>query len=97
MSVEAGKDEFMAINLAQVESKACFKRLKGVSASKLVELSPVKPLVILNKEDKRFVEGYAVVNALDERTNLAAMDWLDFENLIRELFEKEFSKGGGEG
>jgi restriction system protein len=24
------------------------------------------------------------------------MDWLDFENLIRELFEKEFSKGGGE-
>src|SRR5208337_4964154 len=28
--------------------------------------------------------------------NLAAMDWLDFENLIRELFEKEFSKNGGE-
>ena len=24
------------------------------------------------------------------------MDWLDFENLIRELFEKEFSKGDGE-
>jgi restriction system protein len=24
------------------------------------------------------------------------MDWLDFENLIRELFEKEFSKTGGE-
>src|SRR5207248_8338262 len=28
--------------------------------------------------------------------NLAAMDWLDFENLIRELFEKEFSQNGGE-
>jgi len=24
------------------------------------------------------------------------MDWVDFENLIRELFEKEFSKNGGE-
>lgn len=96
MSLEARKDEFLAINLAQVDCKACFKKLKGVAASKLIELSPVKPLVLLNREDKRFVEGYAIVDALDERTNLAAMDWLDFENLIREVFEKEFSKGGGE-
>src|SRR5262249_20772101 len=27
---------------------------------------------------------------------LAAMDWEDFEHLIRELFEKEFSGSGGE-
>lgn len=96
MSLEARKDEFLAINLEHVEPKACFKKLKGVSASKLAELSPVKPLVTLNKEDSRFVDGYAVVESLDEKTNLAAMDWLDFENLIREVFEKEFSKGGGE-
>jgi restriction system protein len=96
MSLEARKDEFLAINLSQVDPKACFKKFKGVAASKLIELSPVKPLVLLNKEDKRFVDGYAVVDGLDERTNLAAMDWLDFENLIREVFEKEFSKGGGE-
>ena len=96
MSLEAGKDEFLAINLRQVDPKLCFKKLKGVSASKLIELSPVKPLVVLDREDKRFVEGYAVVDQIDERTNLAAMDWLDFENLIREVFEKEFSKGGGE-
>ena len=24
------------------------------------------------------------------------MDWLDFENLIREIFEKEFNRNGGE-
>ena len=35
-------------------------------------------------------------NTLDESVNLAAMDWQDFENLIRELFEKEFSAPGGE-
>lgn len=96
MSLEAGKDEFLAINLSHVDPKTCFKKLKGVSASKLTELSPVKPLVILKKDDSRFVEGYAVADNLDERTNLAAMDWLDFENLIREVFEKEFSRGGGE-
>ena len=33
MSLEAGKDEFLAINLAHVEPKACFKKLKGVSAA----------------------------------------------------------------
>jgi len=96
MSLEATKDEFLAINLHQVDCKACFKRLKGVSASKLIELHPIKPLMMLNKQDARFVEGYEVVEGLDERTNLAAMDWLDFENLIRELFEKEFRKSGGE-
>ncbi len=96
MSLEARKDEFLAINLRNVDPKACFKKLKGVAASKLIELSPVKPLFMLNKEDERFVEGYAVVDKIDERTNLAAMDWLDFENLIRELFEREFRKSGGE-
>ena len=29
-------------------------------------------------------------------TDLAAIDWEDFEHLIRELFEKEFKTGGGE-
>ena len=33
---------------------------------------------------------------LDSSTNLAAMDWQDFENLIRELFESEFNENGGE-
>lgn len=96
MSLEAGKDEFLAIDLSLVDPKVCFRRLKGVSASKLIELSPVRPLVDLNREDKRFVAGYEVVESIDQRTNLAAMDWLDFENLIRELFEKEFSRSGGE-
>ena len=50
----------------------------------------------MNKEDARFIEPYAVAESLDERTNLAAMDWQDFENLIRELFESEFQRNGGE-
>ena len=96
MSLESGKDEFLAINLSQVDPRTCFKKLKGVAASKLIELSPVKPLLTISRDDKRFLEGYAVADRLDDRTNLAAMDWLDFENLIREVFGKEFSKGGGE-
>ena len=96
LSVQAERDELLQINLSQVDPKACFRKLKGVASSKLTELTPIRPILRINKEDRRFVEGYAVADSLDDRTNLAAMDWLDFENLIRELFEKEFSKNGGE-
>jgi restriction system protein len=96
MSIHVGRQEFMAIKLDQVEPKACFRKLKGVASSKLIELLPIRPVMSLSREDDRFVAPYAVAGTIDERTNLASMDWFDFENLIREVFEKEFSKNGGE-
>lgn len=33
---------------------------------------------------------------MDDSTNIAAIPWEDFEHLIREIFEKEFSGNGGE-
>jgi len=96
MTVQVNKAEFLALNLNQVDLKACFRSLKGISGSKLIDFSPVRPVLSLNREDPRFVGSYDVAGSLNDKTNLAAMDWLDFENLIRELFEKEFSKDGGE-
>lgn len=96
LSIQANKDEFLKINLAQVDPKVCFKSMKGVSCSTLHSLTPVAPILHLNREDSRFISSYAVADSLDTSTNLAAMDWEDFEHLIRELFEKEFSQSGGE-
>ena len=96
LSVQAKKEEFQKINLARVDPKACFKALKGIGSSTLHSLTPIAPVLKINREDKRFVASYEVAGQLDERTNLAAMDWEDFEHLIRELFEKEFSKPGCE-
>lgn len=96
LSLRAGRTEFASINLAKVDPKACFKSLKGVGSSKLYGLSPVPPIMPLRREDGRFVSAYEVANTLDGSVNLAAMDWEDFEHLIRELFEKEFSSTGGE-
>lgn len=96
LSVQVQKEEFMGINLANVESKACFKNLKGVGSSKLHTITPVAPLLTIDKEDRRFVSAYNVTGDIDDSTNLAAMNWEDFEHLIRELFEKEFSTNGGE-
>ncbi|MCC6352448.1 MAG: restriction endonuclease [Verrucomicrobiae bacterium] len=96
LSLQAEKQEFLGINLGAVEPRACFKKLKGVGSSKLHHLAPVPPVLRINRDDHRFVEGRAVVESVSEGTNLAAMDWEDFEHLIRELFEKEFSQAGGE-
>lgn len=96
LSAQVQREEFDAINLANVEPRSCFKALKGVSSSKLHGLAPVPPLMQLRRDDGRFVSAYEVANTLDSSSNLAAMDWEDFEHLIREVFAKEFSMNGGE-
>jgi len=96
VSVQVKKQEFIEIDLANVDPKTCFKMLKGIGSSKLHGITPVKPVLQIDRTDRRFIEGHAVADGLDESTNIAAMDWEEFEHLIRELFEKEFSQHGGE-
>ncbi|WFP77339.1 restriction endonuclease [Mesorhizobium sp. WSM4906] len=96
MSVLVNRSDFEAIDLRRVDPKACFKSLKGVSASSLSALAPIPPVMELNKEDRRFIEARSATGWLSEATNLAAIDWEDFEHLVRELFEKEFDTRGGE-
>lgn len=96
VSIQAGRGEFTSLNLANVDPKVCFKNLKGIGSSKLYSLTPIAPILNIDREDSRFIDAYSVAGDLGESTNLAAMDWEDFEHLIRELFEKEFSEAGGE-
>lgn len=96
VSLQVARDTFSTVNLAQVEPKACFKALRGVGSSKLHGLSAVAPILAFNRDDRRFVLSHDVVATLDSGVNLAAMDWEEFEHLIREVFEKEFSTTGGE-
>jgi restriction system protein len=96
LSLQTDKAEFMSLNMEHVDPRTCFKKLKGICGSRLVDLTPVQPIMTLNKEDPRFIDAYAVADSLTSDTNLAAMEWQDFENLIREIFEKEFSHNGGE-
>ncbi|MBO5921404.1 MAG: restriction endonuclease, partial [Bacteroidaceae bacterium] len=94
LSLQVDRQKFSQINLSHVEPKACFKALKGVSAAKLIDISPITPILTFNKKDRRFVEGKDV--EVNQGTNLAAMHWEDFEHLVRELFEMEFARNGGE-
>lgn len=95
ISIQTNRQEFSQIDLARVDPKACFKKLKGIGSSALHSWTAIAPIVIINREDKRFVQGYEVAKDLEESFNLAGMPWEDFEHLVRELFDKEFSQDGG--
>ena len=96
MSVLVDRGTFLGIDLSRVDPRICFKSLKGVSGASLSALAPIAPVMELNREDRRFVDGREIGDSLDEATNLAEMDWEDFEHLVRDLFEKEFAARGGE-
>jgi restriction system protein len=95
-SLQTTKAAVENIDLNAVDPKACFRALKGVGSSKLAGMAAVVPILKLNRADKRFVPAREVMTDLDEGVNIAAIPWEDFEHLVRELFEKEFSVSGGE-
>ncbi|HWQ60659.1 MAG TPA: restriction endonuclease, partial [Candidatus Fimivivens sp.] len=93
-SLQVMKKEYTEIALDRIQPIECFRHLKGVTAGSLVNLSPVKPIMVLNTDDKRIIQAVEVLGGFDENTNLAKMDWQDFEILIRDLIQKEFSHEG---
>ena len=95
-SLGANRSEFLLIDLSRVDPKECFRALKGVAAAKLIGLAPVAPLQRVRKTDARFIDGMEVVGNVNPADNLALMDWKDFEHLIRQVFEAEFSSANGE-
>lgn len=96
MTLQANKESFAKIDISNINAKNCFKALKGIAAPELASLIPVKPILMINKEDSRFIDAYSVAEHLDDGYNIATMHWKDFENLVRELFEKEFCNEGSE-
>ena len=96
LSVQVSRDKFMEINLANVDPQACFRLFKGVGSPKLHSLTPVAPILEFDRSDARFIESHSVSGKINAGYNLAAMEWDEFEHLIREIFEKEFSSTGGE-
>ena len=96
LSLLITKEQFNELNLEYIDPKATFKANKGIAGANISELVPVAPIVTYDKNDSRFIEAYNVLDKVNVGTNLASMDWKDFENLIRDIFEKEFSQNGSD-
>lgn len=90
ISLQASKEDFNKVNLGNISPRECFRHLKGVTAGSLVSLFPVRPVMILNKEDKRIISADQIIDEYDANKNLAIMDWQEFEVMVRDLLQKEF-------
>lgn len=96
LSVAADRKTFESLNLARVDYKSCIRGLKGLSAPSLMSLTPIQPVLQLNREDPRFIEAKEILCELDISTNLADISWEDFEHLVRELLERQYAHEGCE-
>ena len=96
LSILTSRAEFEDIDLSKIDPKSCFKSLKGISVPVLSNLTPIQPIIQMDKIDRRFIEAKETIECINSETNLASMNWEDFEHLIREVFEKEFNSRGGE-
>jgi len=93
-SLQAPIDYLLSLDLSKLDPESCFKYLKGISTPNLQNISPIRPIFVLNKDDERLVESKDVDSYIEPESNLAAMEWEDFEHLVAQLFEWEFSKNG---
>lgn len=94
ISLLVNRTQIESIDLKYIDPKECFKFLKGVSASKLHDITEIQPIITPQFADKRIIDNKDI--DLIGTPNIAEMDWEDFEHLVRQIFEWEFSDKGGE-
>jgi restriction system protein len=93
-TLQAPVEYLNSLDLSKLDPEACFKYLKGISTPSFESVSPIRPIFTLNKDDERLVENKDIDSYIEPESNLAAMEWEDFEHLVAQLFEWEFSKNG---
>lgn len=91
-SVEVLRD----MNLTKVDPEVAIRHLKGLVTPNFEVINPIRPIFTLLRDDTRLVQNRDVDSSLTEETNLAAMDWEDFEHLVAQILEWEFIKNGVE-
>lgn len=95
-SLIAKKEKLLELNLKNADIVAAFNGLRGANAGMSYETAPVMPSLRIQTDDPRFIESRETIEKLARGENLAAMDWEDFEHLVRELFQREFAAVGAE-
>ena len=95
-SLVSRKEALLALQLETADLVAAFNSMRGAKAGETYETAPVMPSLRLQTDDPRFIESRDTIQKMAKGENLAAMDWGDFEHLVRELFEREFASIGAE-
>jgi len=93
-SFQACKSELVALQIENVDPKACFRHFSGIATPSIERVAPIRPIFVMDKNDSRHIENRDIDEFLEADTNLASMPWDDFEHLVRQLFEWEFGQNG---
>ncbi|MGO8956306.1 MAG: restriction endonuclease [Streptosporangiaceae bacterium] len=90
ISVHATRDAFAEIVLDEpdLDPVVCLRGyLNAVISPHPYDLEPVRPVLAFDLSKYKFVEEMSVIDGLDRRPDLLALKPVEFEHLIRELFE----------
>jgi restriction system protein len=90
ISVHATQEAFAEIVLdePELDPVACLRGyLNAIVSPHPYDLEPVRPVVQFDLSKYKFVEEMDIVAGLDSRTDLLALKPVEFEHLIRQLFE----------
>jgi restriction system protein len=90
ISTHAMRDDFAAIMLdePELDPQACLRGyLNAIVSPHPYDLEPVKPVLQFDLSRYKTIEGMDVVANLDHRTDLLTLKPVEFEHLIRQLFE----------
>ena len=90
ISTHATRDEFSEIVLdePELDPEACLRAyLNAVVSPHPYDLEAVRPVLQFDLSKYKFVEEMDVVAGLDSRMDLLALKPVEFEHLIRQLFE----------
>ena len=88
VTVRTTSDQFAGLDLRKVDPGECLKGLSASVSRSPAELTPVRPVLVFDMVDPRFVEEEDVLSTLDTRPNLMELSPKEFESLITNLFEK---------
>jgi restriction system protein len=88
VTVRTTREAFTALHLKDVDPVACLKVLRAAVSPSPEELLPVRPVLEFDMVDPRFIKEADVLSSLDQRPNLMALTFGEFESLITNLFSK---------
>jgi restriction system protein len=89
ISVSATRELFTGFNLdaPELDPVLCLRKLNAIVSPHPYDLEPVRPVMQFDLSKYKFVEEMDVVAGLDSRPDLLALKPVEFEHLIRRLFE----------
>jgi restriction system protein len=85
-------NDFKKINLLKINPKDTFKYFSGKGIPNPNNLIKVEPIRFFDKSKYKLIESNEIISSFSSETNLAAIDWKDFEILVKDIFELEFKE-----